>query len=153
VHAGVEYGILAAYAEGLNILAHANLGKAGRAAALAEGTLRELAHYQYDFRLRDIAEVWRRRSAPRSLPLRQLAAGLAQDPEPSRDQVWEVPDSAEARWALQAAVDEGVPATVLGAALAQRFASRGADAVTCRALRAVHWVRGVYGWSRSAPGT
>jgi len=127
VHNGIEYGMMAAYAEGLNILKHAGVGKpgAGPRAADAETTpLREPDAYQYDLDLRDIAEVWRRGSVIASWLLDLTAAALAQDPGLDRFQ-GRVSDSGEGRWTLEAAIDEGVPATVLAAALFGRFTSRG----------------------------
>ena len=127
VHNGIEYGMMAAYAEGLNILKHAGVGKpgAGPRAADAETTpLREPEAYQYDLDLRDIAEVWRRGSVIASWLLDLTAAALAQDPGLDRFQ-GRVSDSGEGRWTLEAAIDEGVPATVLAAALFGRFTSRG----------------------------
>jgi len=137
VHNGIEYGLMAAYAEGLNILKHANVGKHGREVASAEVTpLRHPEHFQYDFHLPDIAELWRRGSVVASWLLDLTAAALAEDAELSHDKA-QVPDSGEGRWTLLAAIDEGVPATVLSASLYQRFASRGEDTFACRALQAM----------------
>jgi 6-phosphogluconate dehydrogenase len=129
VHNGIEYGLMAAYAEGFNILHHANVGKKGREAASAEVTpLREPEHYQYDFNLPDIAEVWRRGSVVASWLLDLTAEALAEGPSLPKEEktVAEhgVPDSGEGRWTLLAAIDEGVPCTVLSAALYSRFTSR-----------------------------
>jgi 6-phosphogluconate dehydrogenase len=137
VHNGIEYGLMAAYAEGLNVIKHANVGKKGREAASAEITpLRNPEHFQFDFNLPDITEVWRRGSVVASWLLDLTAAALAEDPELSHDKA-EVPDSGEGRWTVLAAIDEGVPATVLTASLYQRFTSRGEDAFACRTLQAM----------------
>ncbi len=129
VHNGIEYGLMAAYAEGFNILKHANVGKHGREQASAEVTpLREPEHYQYDFNLQDISEVWRRGSVVASWLLDLTAEALAEDPNLPKEEktVAEhgVPDSGEGRWTLLAAIDEGVPCTVLSASLYSRFTSR-----------------------------
>jgi 6-phosphogluconate dehydrogenase len=129
VHNGIEYGLMAAYAEGFNILKHANVGKSGRKADSAEVTpLREAEHYQYDFNLQDISEVWRRGSVVASWLLDLTAEALAEDPNLPKEEktVAEhgVPDSGEGRWTLLAAIDESVPCTVLSAALYSRFTSR-----------------------------
>jgi 6-phosphogluconate dehydrogenase len=124
VHNGIEYGLMAAYAEGLGILRHANVGKQ-QAEVNAETTpLRDPQRYQYDLNLRDIAEVWRRGSVVASWLLDLTAAALADDPGLSKFE-GRVSDSGEGRWTINAAVDEGVPAPVLSAALYQRFTSRG----------------------------
>jgi 6-phosphogluconate dehydrogenase len=125
VHNGVEYGIMAAYAEGLNILGHANVGKKRPGTADAETTpLRNPEHYQYDLDLAAIAEVWRRGSVIRSWLLDLTAAALRESPDLGRF-TGRVSDSGEGRWTLHAAIDEGVPAAVLNTALTERFASRG----------------------------
>jgi 6-phosphogluconate dehydrogenase len=125
VHNGIEYGVMAAYAEGLNILQHANVGKKRPGAADAETTpLRNPEHYQYDLDLAAIAEVWRRGSVIRSWLLDLTAAALRESPDLSRF-TGRVSDSGEGRWTLHAAIDEGVPAAVLNTALTERFASRG----------------------------
>jgi 6-phosphogluconate dehydrogenase len=137
VHNGIEYGMMAAYAEGLNVIKHANVGKTGREAASAEVTpLRNPEHFQYDFNLADIAELWRRGSVVASWLLDLTAHALAEDPELSNVKA-EVPDSGEGRWTVLAAIDEGVPATVLTASLYQRFTSRGEDAFACKTLQAM----------------
>ena len=137
VHNGIEYGMMAAYAEGLNIIKNANVGKKGREAASAEITpLRNPEHFQYDFNLAEVTEVWRRGSVVASWLLDLTAAALLEDPELSRDKA-EVPDSGEGRWTVLAAIDEGVPATVLTASLYQRFTSRGEDAFACKTLQAM----------------
>jgi 6-phosphogluconate dehydrogenase len=129
VHNGIEYGLMAAYAEGFNILKHANAGKAGREHASAEVTpLRHPEHYQYDFNLQEIAEVWRRGSVVASWLLDLTAEAFLENPElPKEDKTVAshgVPDSGEGRWTLQAAIDESVPCNVLSAALYSRFTSR-----------------------------
>jgi 6-phosphogluconate dehydrogenase len=124
VHNGIEYGMMAAYAEGLNILRHANIGKRARASDAETTPLRNPEHYQYDLDLAGIAEVWRRGSVIRSWLLDLTAAALRQSPDLSRF-TGRVSDSGEGRWTLHAAVDEGVPAAVLNMALTERFASRG----------------------------
>ena len=136
VHNGIEYGLMAAYAEGLNILRHANAGKT-RAEADAETTpLAHPEHYQFDFDLAAIAEVWRHGSVIQSWLLDLTAVELAKDPSLGGF-AGRVSDSGEGRWTLQAANDEGVPAPVLAAALFQRFASRGADAFSAQVLSAM----------------
>jgi 6-phosphogluconate dehydrogenase len=137
VHNGIEYGMMAAYAEGLNIIKHANVGKQGRESASAEVTpLRNPEHFQYDFNLADITELWRRGSVVASWLLDLTASALAEDPELKGVKA-EVPDSGEGRWTVLAAIDEGVPATVLSASLYQRFTSRGADEFACKTLQAM----------------
>jgi 6-phosphogluconate dehydrogenase len=125
VHNGMEYGIMAAYAEGLSILRSANVGKQANAAADAETTpLRDPEHYQYDMNLRDIAEVWRRGSVIASWLLDLTAGALLQDPNLSKF-AGHVSDSGEGRWTIKAAIDEAVPVPVLTTALYERFSSRG----------------------------
>jgi len=125
VHNGIEYGIMAAYAEGLGILRSANIGKHSGAAADAETTpLRNPDEYQYDLNLPDIAEVWRRGSVIASWLLDLTASALIQDPQLSNF-AGRVSDSGEGRWTIKAAIDEAVPAPVLTSALYERFASRG----------------------------
>ena len=125
VHNGIEYGLMAAYAEGLNILKHANVGKAAGREVDAETTpLRNPEHYQYDLDLPDIAEVWRRGSVIASWLLDLTAGALIQSPDLT-DFSGRVSDSGEGRWTILAAIDEGTPADVLTASLYQRFASRG----------------------------
>ena len=124
VHNGIEYGLMAAYAEGLGILREANVGKQ-KVASNAETTpLRDPEDYQYELNLRDIAEVWRRGSVIASWLLDLTAAALVEDPALSKF-AGRVSDSGEGRWTIKAAIDEGVPAPVLSAALYQRFSSRG----------------------------
>jgi 6-phosphogluconate dehydrogenase len=125
VHNGIEYGIMAAYAEGLGILRSANIGKQAGGAVDAETTpLRNPEEYQYDLNLRDIAEVWRRGSVIASWLLDLTANALTQDPILSKF-AGRVSDSGEGRWTIKAAIDEAVPAPVLTTALYERFSSRG----------------------------
>jgi 6-phosphogluconate dehydrogenase len=124
VHNGIEYGLMAAYAEGLGILREANVGKEQHAIDAETTPLRDPEHYQYDLNLRDITEVWRRGSVIASWLLDLTAASLVKDPTLSQF-AGRVSDSGEGRWTIKAAIDEAVPAPVLSAALYQRFASRG----------------------------
>jgi 6-phosphogluconate dehydrogenase len=124
VHNGIEYGLMAAYAEGLNILKHANVGKSGREADAETTPLRHPEHYQYDLDLPDIAEVWRRGSVIASWLLDLTAIALLKSPDLANF-TGRVSDSGEGRWTILAAIDEGAPAEVLTAALYERFASRG----------------------------
>jgi 6-phosphogluconate dehydrogenase len=124
VHNGIEYGIMAAYAEGLGILRAANVGKQGHAVDAETTPLREPEHYQYDFNLTDIAELWRRGSVVASWLLDLSAAALIKDPQ-LKGFEGRVSDSGEGRWTIKAAVDEAVPVPVLSAALFERFSSRG----------------------------
>ena len=124
VHNGIEYGLMAAYAEGLAILRQANAGKKQTAVDAETTPLRHPEHYQYELNLRDIAEVWRRGSVVASWLLDLTAASLVEDPALSKF-AGRVSDSGEGRWTINAAIDEGVPAHVLSAALYERFSSRG----------------------------
>ena len=124
VHNGIEYGLMAAYAEGLNILHHANVGLQEHAVDAETTPLRVPAHYQYEMDLPEIAEVWRRGSVIGSWLLDLTAAALAADPGLTGYE-GRVSDSGEGRWTVQAAIDEAVPAPVLSAALSARFSSRG----------------------------
>jgi 6-phosphogluconate dehydrogenase len=124
VHNGIEYGLMAAYAEGLNILQHANVGKKTHAVDAETTPLREPEHYQYDFNLADVAEVWRRGSVVASWLLDLTASALAKDSQLSKF-AGRVSDSGEGRWTITAAIDEGAPAPVLSTALYARFSSRG----------------------------
>jgi 6-phosphogluconate dehydrogenase len=148
VHNGIEYGIMAAYAEGLNLLRHAGAGLADRAADAETTPLREPERYQYELDLPEIAELWRRGSVIGSWLLDLTAAALAADPALEAF-AGRVADSGEGRWAAQAALDEGVPAPVLSAALFQRFASRGADELARRLLSAM---RAQFGGHREPGG-
>jgi 6-phosphogluconate dehydrogenase len=124
VHNGIEYGVMAAYAEGLGVLHDANAGKQRDTVDAETTPLRNPEHYQYDLNLRDIAEVWRRGSVIASWLLDLTAASLAKDPALS-EFAGRVSDSGEGRWTIKAAIDEGVPVPVLSAALYERFTSRG----------------------------
>ena len=138
VHNGIEYGVMAAYAEGLGVLRNANVGK-GQQAIDAETTpLRDPEQYQYDLNLRDIAEVWRRGSVIASWLLDLTAAGLAKDPALSQF-TGRVSDSGEGRWTIKAAIDEAVPVPVLSAALYERFTSRGEADYQDRLLSAMRY--------------
>ena len=139
VHNGIEYGVMAAYAEGLSILRSSNVGKQANAAADAETTpLRDPEHYQYEMNLRDIAEVWRRGSVIASWLLDLTAAALLQDPNLSKF-AGRVSDSGEGRWTIKAAIDEAVPAPVLTTALYERFSSRGAADFANKLLSAMRY--------------
>jgi 6-phosphogluconate dehydrogenase len=124
VHNGIEYGIMAAYAEGMNILRHANVGKRQQTSDAETTPLRSPEFYQYDLDLADIAEVWRRGSVIASWLLDLTANALLEDQE-LKDFAGRVSDSGEGRWTIAAAIDEGVPAPVLSSALYERFSSRG----------------------------
>ena len=124
VHNGIEYGLMAAYAEGMGILRDANIGKHSHDIDAETTPLRDPEHYQYDFNLPDIAEVWRRGSVIASWLLDLTAAALIEDPALSKFS-GRVSDSGEGRWTIKAAIDEAVPVPVLSTALYQRFSSRG----------------------------
>ncbi len=124
VHNGIEYGMMAAYAEGLAILRQANAGKRQAAVDAETAPLRHPEHYQYELNLRDVAEVWRRGSVVASWLLDLTAASLVEDPALTKF-AGRVSDSGEGRWTITAAIEEGVPAHVLSAALYERFSSRG----------------------------
>jgi 6-phosphogluconate dehydrogenase len=124
VHNGIEYGVMAAYAEGLAILKSANIGKHQQTIDAETTPLRDREHYQYDFNLRDVAEVWRRGSVIASWLLDLTATALLKDPVLANF-AGRVSDSGEGRWTIKAAIDEAVPAHVLSAALYERFSSRG----------------------------
>jgi 6-phosphogluconate dehydrogenase len=136
VHNGIEYGLMAAYAEGLNILAHAGVGTRAAAADAETTPLRDAAAYQFDFNVADITEVWRRGSVITSWLLDLMATALARDPG-LESFSGRVSDSGEGRWALEAAIDEAVPANVLAAALLARFSSRGQADFQNRVLSAM----------------
>jgi 6-phosphogluconate dehydrogenase len=138
VHNGIEYGIMAAYAEGLNILRHANVGKRGRTIDAETTPLRNPEHYQYDLNLRDVAEVWRRGSVVASWLLDLTASALVKDPDLAKFS-GHVSDSGEGRWTITAAIDEGAPAPVLSAALYQRFTSRGEAEFADKVLSAMRF--------------
>ena len=138
VHNGIEYGLMAAYAEGLSILRSANVGKE-QAAVDAETTpLRDPEHYQYDLNLRDISEVWRRGSVIASWLLDLTASALVKDPSLAQF-AGHVSDSGEGRWTIKAAIDEAVPVPVLSTALYERFASRGEADYQDRLLSAMRF--------------
>ena len=136
IHNGVEYGLMQAYAEGLNILRNANVGSAEHEIDAETAPLREPGRYQYDFDIPAIAEVWRRGSVVASWLLDLTAAELADNPELDGF-AGRVSDSGEGRWTLQAAIDESVPAPVLSAAVYERFGSRGEAEFANRVLSAM----------------
>jgi 6-phosphogluconate dehydrogenase len=136
VHNGIEYGLMAAYAEGLNILKHADVGKRSESADAETTPLRNPEYYQYDMNLADIAEVWRRGSVIASWLLDLIAGELAGDATLDKF-AGRVSDSGEGRWTLDAAIDEAVPAHVLAAALFERFSSRGEAGFQDRVLSAM----------------
>ncbi len=138
VHNGIEYGLMSAYAEGLNILHHANVGKGDRVADAETTPLRNPEHYQYDFNLSDITEVWRRGSVIASWLLDLTAISLLQKPDLAGFS-GRVSDSGEGRWTINAAIDEGAPVPVLSAALFERFASRGEDDFALRVVSAMRF--------------
>ena len=138
VHNGIEYGLMAAYAEGLNILKHANVGKKTAAADAETTPLRNPEHYQYDFNLADVAEVWRRGSVIASWLLDLTAIALFDQPDLAKFS-GRVSDSGEGRWTIQAAIDEASPAPVLSAALYERFSSRGEDEFAAKLLSAMRY--------------
>ncbi|HEY2815694.1 MAG TPA: decarboxylating 6-phosphogluconate dehydrogenase [Casimicrobiaceae bacterium] len=138
VHNGIEYGIMAAYAEGFGILRAANVGKQAHAADAESTPLRDPDHYQYDLDLPDIAEVWRRGSVIASWLLDLSASALLEDPALSKF-AGRVSDSGEGRWTIKAGIDEGVPAHVLTAALYERFSSRGHADFQNRLLSALRY--------------
>jgi 6-phosphogluconate dehydrogenase len=149
VHNGIEYGLMAAYAEGLAILRQANAGKKQTAVDAETAPLRQPEHYQYELNLRDIAEVWRRGSVVASWLLDLTAASLVDDPALSKF-AGRVSDSGEGRWTITAAIDEGVPAHVLSAALYERFSSRGEADYADKLLSAMRYQFG--GHLEKAPG-
>ena len=124
VHNGIEYGLMAAYAEGIDVLAHANVGKSEQSHDAETTPLRNPEEYQFDLNLRDIAEVWRRGSVIASWLLDLTASALLKDPTLSKFD-GQVSDSGEGRWTIKAAIDEAVPTPVLSTALYSRFSSRG----------------------------
>jgi len=138
VHNGIEYGLMAAYAEGLNILHHANVGKQEHAADAETTPLRNPEHYQYDLNLADIAEVWRRGSVISSWLLDLTASALLKSPDLGNF-AGRVSDSGEGRWTITAAIDEAVPVPVLSAALFERFSSRGENDFADRILSAMRF--------------
>jgi len=138
VHNGIEYGIMAAYAEGLNLLHHANVGKHSQEASAELTPLRHPEHYQYDLNLADITELWRRGSVVASWLLDLTAIALAEDPQVARF-AGRVSDSGEGRWTIHAAVDTGTPVPVLSSALFSRFSSRGEDEFANKLLSAMRF--------------
>ncbi|HWP66234.1 MAG TPA: decarboxylating 6-phosphogluconate dehydrogenase [Candidatus Limnocylindria bacterium] len=138
VHNGIEYGLMAAYAEGFGVLRDANVGMKGHAVDAETTPLRDPEHYRYEFVLPDIAEVWRRGSVITSWLLDLTAAALAKDPDLAGF-AGQVSDSGEGRWTIKAAIDEAVPVPVLSAALYQRFSSRGESDFQDKLLSAMRW--------------
>jgi 6-phosphogluconate dehydrogenase len=138
VHNGIEYGIMAAYAEGLGVLQAANVGKKQHGTDAETTPLRDPEHYQYDFSLADIAELWRRGSVVASWLLDLTATALQDDPSLSKF-AGRVSDSGEGRWTIKAAIDEAVPVPVLSSALYERFASRGEAEFADKLLSAMRY--------------
>ena len=138
VHNGIEYGIMAAYAEGLNVLKHANAGKSHRETDAETTPLRNPEHYQYDFNLADVTEVWRRGSVIASWLLDLTAISLLEQPNLERYS-GRVSDSGEGRWTVLAAIESTAPAPVLTASLYQRFVSRGEDDFAGKVLSAMRF--------------
>ena len=138
VHNGIEYGVMAAYAEGFGVLRDANIGAREHAIDAETTPLRDPEHYQYDFNLRDIAEVWRRGSVIASWLLDLTSAALVKDPALSGYK-GRVSDSGEGRWTIKAAIDEGVPVPVLSSALYERFSSRGESDYQDKLLSAMRY--------------
>jgi 6-phosphogluconate dehydrogenase len=141
VHNGIEYSLMAAYAEGLNILHHANAGKRRRSADAETTPMRHPEHYQYDLNLADIAEVWRRGSVIASWLLDLTATALLENPDLTKFQ-GRVSDSGEGRWTVGAAIDESAPAPVISAALYDRFSSRGEADFADKVLSAMRYAFG-----------
>src|SRR5437868_8944886 len=150
VHNGIEYGLMAAYAEGLNILKHANVGKQGQSHDAETTPLRNPEYYQYDFDLGDVAEVWRRGSVVASWLLDLTASALAKETDLA-DFSGRVSDSGEGRWTITAAIDEGAPAPVLSAALYQRFSSRGEADFADKLLSAMRFAFGGHMEKKETP--
>ncbi len=138
VHNGIEYGLMAAYAEGLSILRASNVGTRKDVVDSETTPLRDPEHYQYELNLRDITEVWRRGSVIASWLLDLTASSLVKDPDLAQF-AGRVSDSGEGRWTVKAAIDEGVPAPVLSTALYQRFSSRGEADYQDRLLSAMRY--------------
>jgi 6-phosphogluconate dehydrogenase len=149
VHNGIEYGLMAAFAEGLNILKHANVGKREHAVDAETAPLREPSHYQYDFNLADITEVWRRGSVIASWLLDLTALALFEQPDLAKFS-GRVSDSGEGRWTITAAIDESTPAPVLTAALYERFSSRGEAEFANKLLSAMRYQFGGHVESKPA---
>ena len=150
IHNGIEYGLMAAYAEGFNILRHANIGSGGQASDAETAPLAHPEHFRYDFNLADIAELWRRGSVIPSWLLDLSARALAEQPTLAGF-AGRVSDSGEGRWTINAAVEAGVPAPVLSAALFQRFGSRGHGDFAAQLLSALRAQFGGHG-ERPAEG-
>jgi 6-phosphogluconate dehydrogenase len=138
IHNGIEYGLMAAYAEGFNILKHADIGKHVRETDAETTPLREPEHYQYDFNLADVAEVWRRGSVVASWLLDLTAISFLEQPTLERYS-GRVSDSGEGRWTILAAIESTTPAPVLSASLYQRFTSRGEDDFAGKVLSALRF--------------
>jgi 6-phosphogluconate dehydrogenase len=138
VHNGIEYGLMAAYAEGLNVLYHANVGNRTHQANAETAPLRDPQYYQYELNLPDIVEVWRRGSVIGSWLLDLTAIALLESPDLA-NYMGRVSDSGEGRWTVSAAIDEGVPTPVLSAALYERFASRGEASFADKVLSAMRY--------------
>jgi 6-phosphogluconate dehydrogenase len=138
VHNGIEYGLMAAYAEGLNILHRADVGTRRQAVDAETAPLRHPEHYQYDFNVPEITELWRRGSVVASWLLDLIALALLQSPD-LKEFDGRVSDSGEGRWTVMASIDESVPAPVLASALYARFASRGEADFAGRVLSAMRY--------------
>jgi 6-phosphogluconate dehydrogenase len=138
VHNGIEYGLMAAYAEGINILKHANVGKITSRSDAETAPLRDPDHYQYEFNLADVTEVWRRGSVIASWLLDLTASAMLKDPQLAGFS-GRVSDSGEGRWTILAAVEEGAPVPVLSAALYERFTSRGESDFANKLLSAMRF--------------
>jgi len=151
VHNGIEYGLMASYAEGFSILRDANIGKRTRESDAETTPLRDPERYQYDLNLRDIAELWRRGSVVGSWLL-DLTASALQDSPDLADFEGRVSDSGEGRWTSIAAIDEGVPSPVLTSALYSRFASRGLDDFADKVLSAMRKQFGGHQEKAARPG-
>ena len=136
VHNGIEYGVMAAYAEGLNVIANADIGKREHEVDAETTPLRDPQYYPYDIEIADVAEVWRRGSVIASWLLDLTASALQESPQ-LEEFGGRVSDSGEGRWTLHAAIDEGVPAPVLTTALYSRFSSRGEDEFAGKVLSAM----------------
>jgi len=138
VHNGIEYGMMASIAEGINILHHANVGRQDRETDAETTPLRHPEHYQYDFDLKEVAEVWRRGSVIGSWLLDLIATALIEDPQLAKFE-GRVSDSGEGRWTMLAAVDEAVPAPAISAALFSRFSSRGENEFASKVMSAMRY--------------
>jgi 6-phosphogluconate dehydrogenase len=149
VHNGIEYGLMAAYAEGLGVLRAANVGKSAHVADAETTPLRDPEHYQYDFNLADITELWRRGSVVASWLLDLTAGALLEDPALAKF-AGRVSDSGEGRWTVKAAIDEAVPTPVLSTALYQRFSSRGEADYQDKILSAMRYA---FGGHHEKPGS